>query len=133
MLYGGEVFSNLADVIERATSMGNYSIDVEGGFGFVPPLEVVRILSSGDFQDVDSMQRITKFCIRGKRTTIFYNGKQVGSPFIMNGMEDDWGAFDVFNSNPVALQFLMTVCMADMLKKSVPPRVDTLAAPAAGN
>lgn len=128
MLYGGETFVDLENMIEAASDLGAFSVDVEGGFAKVPPLEIVRCLEKGIGQDLDSMERVARYCLLGRKVTVYYGGEVIGSPFQMNGLNDDWGAFDVFEESPLALQYIFSLCMAHIIKKSVPRRKSTLGA-----
>ena len=130
MIYGGETFLDLDKAIADSANLDKYTIDVEGGFGKIPPLEIVRALDRGISQDIETTERIARYCIIGRRVTVYYGGEAVGSPFVMNGMSDDWGAFDVFEESPLALQYLFSLCMAYMLKKSTPRQKSTRAAAA---
>jgi len=125
MLYGGETFADLDKALEAASNLDAFSVDIEGGFGKIPPLEIVRALDRGVHQDLETSSKIAKYCILGKRVTVYYGGEVVGSPFVLNGMDDDWGIFDAFEQAPLALQFLFSLCLANMLKKSMPRQKST--------
>lgn len=128
MIYGGEFFTDLEKAIESVGDLGAFSVDVEGGFNKIPPLVAVRALDKGIQQDIETMDLVSRYCILGRKVTVMYDGEVIGSPFVMNGLGDAWEAFDAFNENPVALQYLFTLCMADLVKRCVPRRKSTLGA-----
>lgn len=108
---------------DKLGEVGEFSVDIDGGFSEIPVLEKLRALDSSD--DWDTQSKIAKYSLRGKKVVVLYDGKPVGGPFTVNSLVDAWDSFDVFKIMPLALKFVFGICMADMLKKSNPPRKST--------
>lgn len=117
------------DIEQRLQSLSKskekYSINVEGGFGKVPVLEIVRALDNSYAMDIDAMDRIAHYCLMGKALTVYKGGIQIGSPIVINAMDDSWDSFITFEQEPMALQFVLSVCAAHILKKSIPLPIST--------
>jgi len=125
-MYDESFYDDIEKRIQSLTkSPDKYSINVEGGFGKVPVLEIVRAMDNSYAMDIDTMDRLAHFCLIGKPVTVYKGGKQVGSPIVINSLDDTWDVFEVFEQEPMALQFVLSVCAAHVLKKSIPLPVST--------
>jgi len=109
---------------QRETSTSAFEVDAPEGFADVPVLEVCRIINESD-EDMpmrfEDKERLMRFSILGKPIKMSYAGKALGT-VLMNKLTDSLDAYTVFKDNPMALSFLMNVCVAYVLKRSLPPR-----------
>lgn len=96
-----------------------------GGFQDPPAIEIIRAIRAGYAFDVELLDRLTKFCIMGKTVTIKADDKVIGSPFIINGLDAKWDAYDTFRAYPCLLQFLFSMAQDFIVKKSLPPQRST--------
>jgi hypothetical protein len=95
------------------------------GFKDPPAIEIIRAIRAGYSFDVELLDRLTKFCIMGKTVTVKADDKVIGTPFIVNGLEDNWDTYDVFRRYPCLLQFLFSMAQDYIVKKSLPPQTST--------
>ncbi len=108
-----------------------FAFEVDGDMGMPPLLDVVRYLTEMGERDglsVESKEKILRHAILGRKVTIAYRGKDLGS-FTMNSMSDPLEAFDPLRNNPSAVLLLMEITSNRMVEKSLPPQEgDPLAA-----
>jgi hypothetical protein len=103
--------------------VGEFSIDVDGGFADVPVLETLRALDNTS--DFDTQSKIAHYSLKSRKVTVMYNGVPIAAPFITNSQNDSWDNIEVFKVSPLALQFVLSICMANILKKSIPSQKST--------
>ena len=103
-----------------------FEVEVPEGFAEVPVFEVARIVGNSD-EDTgirwEDEVLLMRYCTLGRKVVLYYDGKEIGT-VVPNDMKNDWNAFEVFTRYPLALRYLMNVCTAYVLKKSIPPRRD---------
>jgi hypothetical protein len=105
----------------------DYSIEVDGEFGSLPLLDVVRYLTEidGGELSIESKDRITRAAVINRKVTIFYQGKMLETPFIMNSPIDPWDSIPAVAKNPTALIVLMELAVSKMIEKSLPPQAES--------
>ena len=132
MLFDKSEYANLSKTMEEVANVGEYMMDVEGGFSIVPPIIIVRALEDNAISSMADNDVLAKYCIKNKKVTMFYDGEQLGA-FVMTSIDDDWATLaPFFNDHPMALRLLINICMAHIIKKSIPPRRKALPEAAAG-
>ena len=132
MEYTSEATKNLSAVITAGTQNAakfSFSLKDNGGsdceINDPPVLEIVRILSSDDLFNIDSMSQLAKYCLMNRATTIKYGDQIIGS-LIINDMNIPWDSYDVLKRYPLALQFIINTCAAEVIKKSIPSQVGNI-------
>ena len=103
-----------------------YVIDIDGDMAIPPLRDIVRYLTeyaSGTL-GYESKESILKQAILGKKVTIHYKGRDMGS-FVMNNMSDPFDLFEPLKRNPTALMLLMELATSAMVGKSLPPQVES--------
>jgi hypothetical protein len=123
--YGLKEIVDMEQCLADIDKIQPYSIDVAGGLGEVPPLEVVRAIRNGTDFDVDTLDRIARYMLMNKVTTVKSGNKTLGKPFVVNSLTAPWESYDVFKEYPSSLEFIFNVCQSALIKKSMPPLKDT--------
>lgn len=125
----------LEDYVKSLKDFGDgYKIHVD--FSMPPVIlcaRFMRILMSGKLDEEENQNfrdQMLHRMIVGKDVKISFNGVEVGA-FKINGLDDNWDAFEIFHQHPVAFSTLQNVAEAWLLGKYKPPR--TNGAPVGGN
>jgi hypothetical protein len=120
-----------ADMVEMdkvIKDLGNaktLSLDIQGGFSEIPPLEIVRALRAGLFVDVDTLDRLTRYALMNKVCVVKADGVQLSEGFIVNALDTPWDTYPIFREYPVVLEFIFNLCQSYIVKKSTPPLKST--------
>lgn len=106
----------LDELIAGGFDRQNYSFSIEPGMGKPPVLEVIRFVS--DFANRERQELIARFCIMNKTVKLIVDGKEFGPGFILTDVNAPWDLFPEFQQHPLALELLMDICGAHVLKNS---------------
>ena len=130
MEYTSEATANIGQTIsDGIANSGKFSIKLFKGdaseceIGMPPVKEIVKAINSDNIFDIDISERLAKYCLKDRITSVLYNGVEVGR-FIINDIDLPWDAYDIIVKFPLALQFIINVCCAEVIKKLIPPRIE---------
>lgn len=129
MEYNVEATKGVSEALKEGTAhSGQFSIIIlnsdgtPGELNMPPVLEIVRAMSSDDNFNVTTTEKLARYCLMNKVIRLKYNNEPVGD-FVINDMDTPWDAYDPLKKYPLALMFIINVCTAFVIKKSIPPRV----------
>lgn len=129
MEYNNDNISTLKDVIQNGVaSAGKFSFrifnenNIECEIKMPPPLEIIRAINADDMYNLDIQERLAKYCLMGRRTVVYYNGQEIGN-IVINSLDNNWNDYPVLTTYPLALQLIIEVCTAEVIKKSIPPQI----------
>ena len=113
-----------AAVADKSRATDGFEVEVSDGWAEVPVLEICRAVGAADEEtgiDFADEVLLMRYMTLKRRVVVYYDGKEIGK-FQANSLTDDFNLFPPFKDYPMALRFLMNVCTAYILKKSMPPR-----------
>jgi hypothetical protein len=126
--YTSEATAGIGAIIASGiVNAGKFTFEVQNGDGtpseiaMPPVLEVVQAMSSDDMMSINVSERLAKWCLMNKITIVKYDGDVIGK-MIINDINTPWDAYDFLIQYPLALQFIINACVAQIIKKSIPPR-----------
>lgn len=130
MKYGVEATKGLSSIIEEGIKKsGAFSISVldregkPGELNMPPVIEIVRAMSSDNGLDTDSMDKLARYCLMNRIIRVEYDNSPIGD-IVINGLSTPWDSYEVLKKYPLALMFIINVCAAHVIKKSIPPQVE---------
>ena len=129
MEYTSEATRDLQETINNSIiNAGKFSFELFNGdmspakVNNPPVLEIIKAMSFETGANLDQMDHLTRYCLLNRIVSVKYNDKEVGR-FVMNDLEMPWETQQVFVDYPLALQFIINVCIAEVIKKSIPPQI----------
>ena len=130
MEYNVEATKGIASIIkEGVEKSGAFSIVVlnsdgtSGELSMPPVIEIVRAMSSDEGFSTDTTEKLARYCMMGKVVRLKYNNEPIGD-IVVNDLATPWDSYEVLKKYPLALMFIINVCTATVIKKSIPPRVE---------
>ena len=110
-----DLTDDLAEVVkaQEKDPLERYSVDIEGNLKSMPAVKVLNIIDATS--TFDERAQVVKELLQGCRVTIYKDDKKTFDVAINSGVE--WWAIDGFNTDPMALRYLVTAVYTRFLKK----------------
>jgi hypothetical protein len=129
MEYNSSSTKDIKDFIEEGLSnLGEFSFELINGdnspakINMPPVIEIIKSLNFEKTLETEQTERLTRYCLLNRIVIVKYNGEELGR-FIFNDLDSSWENYQVLVDNPLALQFIINVCISEVIKKSIPPRI----------